>query len=84
MCDLRPIAHAPVTVLKDLQKELYLACDSVTTIVDLKKIAEAHLGVSVSTQDVEDSLQPILTSGLMVSENNTYLSLAIRAGVYSS
>lgn len=81
--DLRPIAQTPVAEIKDLQKVFYLACDSVTTISDLKKIAESYLGAAVSTDEVEDFLQPMISRGLMVGDNNTYLSLGIRLGVYS-
>lgn len=84
ICDLRPIAQTPVTTICSLQKVLYLACDSVTTIEELKKILETHSNAAVSTEDVEKLLNPMISNGLMVSENNTYLSLAIRLGEFST
>jgi ribosomal peptide maturation radical SAM protein 1 len=74
--DTRPIAQRPVTEVKDLQKMIYLACDSVTTVGDLRKIAEIDSHAEISSHEIKELLQPLITQGIMISENNTYLSLA--------
>ncbi|HSE43116.1 MAG TPA: RiPP maturation radical SAM C-methyltransferase, partial [Acidobacteriota bacterium] len=83
VCDMRPIAQDRVTVIKGLQKILYLECDKVTTVSDLKKIAEEHSRCNVDVDELEALLEPLLIRGQMIRENNSYLSLAIRVGLYS-
>jgi ribosomal peptide maturation radical SAM protein 1 len=81
--DTRPIADSRLTVINDLQKVLYLACDEVTTINELQKIVKEYSVKDVEVDEIEALLEPLLNAGLMIQENNSYLSLAIRAGIHS-
>lgn len=79
--DFRPCACEPLTVLTGIQKLLYGACDGIQTIASLTKLTRDWLDDDVPA-DVERILEPLLQNGLMVRENNSYLSLAVPIGVY--
>ncbi|HEY0737385.1 MAG TPA: RiPP maturation radical SAM C-methyltransferase [Herpetosiphonaceae bacterium] len=81
--DLRPIARQPLTVLRDLQQLLYVACDSARNLNQLRQIVQEHTGAPIATAEVEELLRPLLEQGLMLREDQSYLSLAIPLGDYS-
>jgi ribosomal peptide maturation radical SAM protein 1 len=83
ICDLRPVAQEPLTVLTELQRVLYLACDSAQTISQLQRLAGAPSGRAASAAEVEELLRPLVERSLMVREDGAYLSLAIPLGEYS-
>jgi ribosomal peptide maturation radical SAM protein 1 len=83
ICDLRPIAHKPLEILTDLQKNLYIACDRIQTARQLQQLIEEHYGKELLVQEIEDLLQPLIKSGLLIKEDSSYLSLAIPLGDYS-
>lgn len=74
--DFRRAAREPLTVLTEVEKVLYEACDGIQTIGTLATLTQQP------TADVEGILEPLLRRGLMVRENNSYLSLAVPVGVY--
>jgi len=80
--DQRPIATKPLTILSDLQRALYIACDRIQGLSQLKKIAKTHIGKDYSQEMIEQLLQPIIDSYLMIRDGNSYLSLAIPVGNY--
>jgi hypothetical protein len=80
--DQRPIATKPLTILSDLQRALYIACDRIQGLSQLKKIAKTHIGKDYSQEMIEQLLQPIIDSYLMIRDGNCYLSLAIPVGNY--
>ncbi len=71
--DTRPVAQKPVRLLTGLERDIYLECDQQQT---LKKLSQEH-----NKNDANHSLLQILKlmveERLMVSEDNTYLSLAV-------
>lgn len=72
--DFRPMARESLTVLTGIERLLYETCEEIQTAAALSKIAQGP--------DVDRRLQPLLNNGLMVRENNSYLSLAVPIGVY--
>ena len=81
--DLRSSAREPLTVLTGVQRTLYLACDSVRTLDDLTRPAFGAGGAHMASTTVEAALAPLVESGLMVRDGDSYLSLAIPLGDYS-
>jgi hypothetical protein len=76
--DFRPVARKPLVVLTGLSRAVYLACDSIQTIAQLRQLARPNAG----GQKVEALLSQLVEEGLMVAEGNSYLSLAIRLDEY--
>ena len=78
ICDLRPVARECLTVLTRQQRTLYLACDSAQNVGHLQQLHKEQTGA-----EIEALLQPLLDSGLMIREDNSYLSLAVPLGEYA-
>jgi ribosomal peptide maturation radical SAM protein 1 len=75
--DLRPGASEALTVLKGLERALYLACDSVR---GLRRLAEE---TEAPADEIEERLEPLLERGLMVRQGDRLLSLAVAASAPS-
>ena len=80
--DLRPAAREPLTVLRDVDRILYQACDAACDVRQLAEIASRH-GAPISREDVERRLEPLLAHGLVLREGARYLALAIPLGEYA-
>ena len=78
ICDLRPVASECLTVLTELQRVLYLACDSAQNLGQLQPLIKEPAGANI-----EELLQPLIARGLMIREDNSYLSLAVPLGEYA-
>jgi ribosomal peptide maturation radical SAM protein 1 len=83
ICDLRPVASEQLTVLTALQRVLYLACDSAQNLGQLQQLIKQQFGESATAPEIEELLQPLLECGLMIREDNSYLSLAVPLGDYA-
>ncbi|MFL6198690.1 MAG: RiPP maturation radical SAM C-methyltransferase [Thermoanaerobaculia bacterium] len=73
ICDTRPAAVESLSFLVGLERDLYLACDGITTVERLRSSAGAEL----SREQVEDALRPLLDRGLLLRQGDTVLALAI-------
>ena len=80
--DQRLIATQSLTILLGLQRVLYISSDRIRSLSQLKKTAETHTGKEYSQEEIEQLLQPIIDSHLMIREGDRYLSLAIPVGNY--
>ena len=80
--DERPMASEQLTTLRGLQKDLYVACDSAQSLLQLQRTARERNGTEYSKREIEELLRPILDRGLMIREGSRYLSLAIPVGEY--
>jgi hypothetical protein len=84
ICDLRPVSCAPLFVLTGVQRRLYEACDQVRSAQSLQKIVDDQAGAaSDEAGDARALLAPLVDAGLMVADDERYLSLAIPLGMYS-
>jgi hypothetical protein len=81
--DLRPGAPQPLTVLTGVQRQLYLACDACRPRDELSRLAAASSQGPISRSLVDETLAPLVSRGLMVSDGESFLSLAIPLGDYS-
>ena len=81
--DSRPVARDRLTILTDLHRALYLRCDAVSTLQELKDTAEQSSGESFSVQEIEELLEEIIDRGLMIRDHHSYLSLAVPLGNYA-
>jgi ribosomal peptide maturation radical SAM protein 1 len=68
-----PYDFKPIHKLTGLAKILYSKCDKIQTIKQLYQ----YLNSEISIQEILETLQPLLDFGLMVREDESYLSLAV-------
>ena len=73
--DFRPIASRSLTILRGLQRRLYLACDRIHSLTELAR--QCNNGSSLAVGTIEEALQPLLSQGLMIREGERLLSLAV-------
>jgi len=77
--DLRPGARRPLQVLDGLHREVLLACDRAHGIGHLGALAEPHGGLDT----LSGALADLIDSGLLLTEDGHYLTLALPLGSYS-
>ena len=75
--DLRPVATQFLTVLSDLERRVYLACDAISYG---RQLAAA---LSCREEDVAAAATALTGRGLMLRDGERLLSLAIPLGEYS-
>lgn len=84
LIDSRPLPESGnamrKTVLRDLKASLYEFCDSNQTFAKIYHHAKQSHGTGVAESEVRAALQSFVDDGLMYSEGERYLSLALRAG----
>lgn len=73
ICDTRPAAVESLSFLTGLERDLYLACDGITTVERLR----GSTGAELSRGEVEDALGPLLDRGLLLRRGDSVLALAI-------
>jgi hypothetical protein len=81
--DLRPRARALVTALRGADRVLYQACDSASDLRRLDECLQQHVNGPPTPPPLEDRLQRLVESGLVVREGLRYLALAVPLGEYS-
>jgi ribosomal peptide maturation radical SAM protein 1 len=74
--DLRSADKTELTILFSLEKNLYQFCDSVRTLTELRKQSQ-ELGWPLKEDEVAEKLQPMIDRGLMIKDDDSYLSLAL-------
>jgi ribosomal peptide maturation radical SAM protein 1 len=77
--DLRPDAIHTYIKLKGSKRKLYLACDSVRGIRWIVQNTKTILGRSMAPSKVNEMLNSMIGLGLMTRDNDSVLSLAVRA-----
>jgi ribosomal peptide maturation radical SAM protein 1 len=80
--DLRPTALRRLHILTGLARELYLACDGMAGAASLKRCAAQFAGAALSFDEIQAVIDPLVETGLMLREDQTYLALAISLGEY--
>ena len=81
ICDTRPAARAAVAVLDDLERFLYLQCDSIADVRRLADVAHAE-GFEATEETIVARLEPLCAKGLMLRDGRRYLALAVKLGTY--
>lgn len=76
--DLRPDAVSRLTVLVGVDRTLYEACDG---LADVRRLA-AIAGPETQDRDIVARLQPLVDRGLLVTDGQRYLALAIPLDEY--
>lgn len=71
VCDTRPAAVRPLSIIEGLGRELLLACDSMTTVDHLAA------GAGVSRGEVDEALAPLLALGFLIREGEAVLGLPV-------
>ncbi len=80
--DLRPGRRARTTVLCGLDRALYEACDAVTHVRRLVSIASPDSEATEAEASVAQRLTFLVERGLLVTDGQRYLALAIPLGEY--
>lgn len=81
--DLRAAAEEVLTVLRDDQRFLYMACDQTKTTRQLHELSKTEFTQALDYASIERHLQVFVSKGLMIRDGDSYLSLAIPLGEYS-
>jgi ribosomal peptide maturation radical SAM protein 1 len=81
LLDTRPAARTPLTILTDLDRHLYLACDAIADTETVLRAAAAA-GWSMSRDEILSRLAAMIDRGIMISDGHRYLSLAVALGEY--
>jgi ribosomal peptide maturation radical SAM protein 1 len=81
--DLRPASGAPLTLLRGVDRILYLACDSACDLRQLTERLDRDSPGALPPDTIARRLSPLLDRGLLVTDGSRYLSLAIPLGEYS-
>jgi len=76
--DKRPGAKEDITIISGLERLLYLACDSIKSLSELKNIAEKYRGKKYSDEEILETINPLSARGFITGEDAKYLSLAIK------
>jgi ribosomal peptide maturation radical SAM protein 1 len=84
VCDYRPVAVAPLTVLEGLDRALYLACDAARTLEQLRAEPLCEASAAASPEQIDASLERLLARRLMLREDASFLSLAVPLERYAS
>jgi len=81
--DLRPVSRALLTMLRGTDRLLYQACDSACDLHRMVECLERSADGPLSPDAVEERLEDLVRSGLLVRDGSRYLALAIPLGEYS-
>jgi ribosomal peptide maturation radical SAM protein 1 len=81
--DLRPAAREPLTVLRGLDRLLYLVCDAATDLRNLGEPIGARGMGAATVEEVEDHLGRLVDAGLVIREGTRFLALAVPLGEYA-
>jgi ribosomal peptide maturation radical SAM protein 1 len=81
--DIRPAAPSPYYILNLKERFLYLLCDKIQPFVKIKQEFAKFFETEADEAEIQGILDSLLNRNLMIREKNSYLSLAIRQGVYS-
>ncbi|MEQ8168138.1 MAG: RiPP maturation radical SAM C-methyltransferase [Candidatus Eremiobacterota bacterium] len=76
--DRRSGAKEEITIISGLERLLYLACDSIKSISELKNISEKYRGKKYSEEEILEIINPLSDRGFIRGEDNKYLALAIK------
>ncbi|MBD5654472.1 MAG: RiPP maturation radical SAM C-methyltransferase [Candidatus Eremiobacteraeota bacterium] len=84
VCDYRPVAAPALTIMDGLERFIYLACDEVRS-VDQIRVAAAAAGFARATAvEIEARLATFVERRLLVRDGSVALSLAVVLGNYAS
>jgi ribosomal peptide maturation radical SAM protein 1 len=79
LIDTRPRARAPLTVLTGADRDLYLACDAITDVDSACRAVP-----SIERTAIRARLEAMVGRGVMVSDGNRFVALAVPLGEYAS
>jgi ribosomal peptide maturation radical SAM protein 1 len=84
VCDYRPVALHPLTVLLGLERCVYLACDEVRSVDQIHDCARAAGIVDATPSAIEACIANFIERRLMVREGSVALALAVLLGGHAS
>jgi ribosomal peptide maturation radical SAM protein 1 len=79
--DKRPVAKEDITIISGLERLMYLACDSIKSLGELKHIAEEYEGRKKTEEEILQILKYFIDMGFIIEEDSNYLSLAVKKEV---
>ena len=75
--DTRPVAAEALTVLTGRRKFVYMACDQIRTARQVAELWRKGSDEALDEAEVQDALDSFTERGLMLRQENSYLSLAV-------
>lgn len=75
--DLRPIATKKLTILSEVQRNIYLLCDGIHSFQQIYQFVTEHTSEPVTEQEIAAHLQFLVEVGFMLKEGDSYLNLAV-------
>lgn len=80
--DFRPKAAATLVELTGIDRSLYLACGHIADFTTLAALAGGLRRDAAGDADVRQRLEALVLKGLLITEQDKYLALAIPVGEY--
>jgi ribosomal peptide maturation radical SAM protein 1 len=75
--DKRPSCVAPHYVIDGVERFIYLCCEDGASLATIKKGLQEEYHTEVSSSQLDDTLNDLVTARLIIAIDNCYLSLAI-------
>jgi hypothetical protein len=75
--DTRACTSTPFRLLGEPLRTLYLACEEIRTVSDLRQIAKHFLSVDLTADEVRDLLRSAIDEGLLLRAGSSHLALAV-------
>lgn len=72
----------PLTLLSDVDRLLYIACDMARDLKSLVEVTRQFDSIALTETEIEDRLGPLVDDGLLLRDRSRYLALAVPVGDY--
>lgn len=82
LCDLRPMAAAPLVILDEIDRAVYRACDAIADRQHVTRDVEGAFGAAVTAATIGDRLDSLVARGVIIEDAGRFLSLAVPLGEY--
>jgi ribosomal peptide maturation radical SAM protein 1 len=77
LCDTRPAASAPLRILTGWRKQVYLACDQISTPRQIAAWCRTQKSSAPSLDEIQTILTEFEEQGTLLRDEDAYLALAI-------
>jgi ribosomal peptide maturation radical SAM protein 1 len=82
VCDLRPVASAPLTVLDAIDRAICHACDSIVEREAIGRAVRKTTDQAVADEAIDARLASLVARHLVIEDRGRFLSLAVPLGDY--
>jgi ribosomal peptide maturation radical SAM protein 1 len=82
VCDLRPGASAPLSILDAIDRAICQACDTIADRSQIARTVIARTDTTVTEEAVGDRLNALIARGLVIEDAGRVLNLTVPLGEY--